>query len=253
MKRKAPTHRDQSPREPDRQKRPFFSQAPTAAFFQSSSTNAFFQPPAKQSAQNAPAAATAAAAPAPYYISFTHVATPASPDHSQANPGPPGNAANRAGFTRISHRPSLSIAWDHTPIPNAQGQVGIFARSANVGFNAHTLTVAISSDYARGSCPYRVTYAHEYRHARNFLRIFRHHRPTMVQRAQGIPLPTAQAPRYVDPTQTDAAKEQLAAPLVQAIRDVKGQITADMVADRNGMDSPSAYAQEYAQCPRSDW
>ena len=75
----------------------------------------------------------------------------------------------------------------------------------------------------------------------------------MVQRAQGIPLPTAQAPRYVDPTQTDAAKEQLAAPLVQAIRDVKGQITADMVADRNGMDSPAAYALEYAHCPRSAW
>ncbi|NEQ54014.1 MAG: hypothetical protein F6K11_28435 [Leptolyngbya sp. SIO3F4] len=255
MKRKAPTRRDRTVKEQDTQKLPFFSQDRTAAFFQSSGTDAFFQPPAKHGHGHAAGSTTtpSSTTPTPYYISFTHVAPPARPDHSQSNPGPSDNAANRAGFTRISHRPSLSIAWGRTLMPNAQGQIGIFVRSANVGFNVHTLTVAISSDYARGSCPYRVTYAHEYRHARNFLNIFRNHRPTMVQRAEGIPLPTAQAPRYVDPAQANATQEQIAAPLVQAIREVKGQITADMEADRDGMDSPSSYAHEYAQCPSSDW
>ena len=255
MKRKAPTRRDRPTKEPNTQKQPFFSQDQISAFFPSATADAFFQPTATQPASTRAAGSTAASAtPAPYYISFTHVAPPARPDHSQANPGPSsGNASNRAGFTRISYRPSLSIAWDRVSAPNAQGQIGLFIRSANVGFNVHTLTVAISSDYARGSCPYRVTYAHEYRHAHNFLRIFRNHRPTMVQKAQGIPLPTAQAPRYVAPAQANAAQGQIAAPLVQAIRDVKGQITADMHADRASMDSPSAYAREYAQCPRSEW
>lgn len=143
--------------------------------------------------------------------------------------------------------------WESTPTPNAQGQVGLFVRSANVGFNVHTLLVAISSDYPRGSCPYRVTYAHEYRHAYNFLRIFREHRATMVQRAEGIPLPTMQHPLYVDPAQAGVMQEQIGDTLEQAIRDVKSQITADMTADRNTMDSPGAYAHEYAQCPASEW
>jgi hypothetical protein len=75
----------------------------------------------------------------------------------------------------------------------------------------------------------------------------------MVQRAEGIPLPTEQNPHYVDPAQVDTTQEQMAAPLVQAIREVKSQITNDMTADRNAMDSPAAYAQEYAQCPSTDW
>ncbi|MEM9214090.1 MAG: hypothetical protein AAGD25_07050 [Cyanobacteria bacterium P01_F01_bin.150] len=259
MKRKAPTH-------PERSKElntpsSFFSSQKTAGFFQSSSTDSFFQPPkAHQHSKGEQAtggqgkgAIASSSVPAPYYISFTHVAPPARPDHSQPNPGPPGKSVNRAGFTHISHRPSLSIAWGRTPMPNSQGQIGIFVRSANVGFNVHTLTVAISSDYARGSCPYQVTYAHEYRHARNFLRIFRNHRSTMVQRAQGIVLPTAQTPCYIDPTQINTIQNQIADPLIRAIKDVKSQITADMVADRDSMDSPSSYAKEYSQCPRADW
>ncbi len=75
----------------------------------------------------------------------------------------------------------------------------------------------------------------------------------MVKKAEGIPLPTAQNPRYVDPAMVNATQEQIAAPLAQAIRAVKSQITADMTADRNAMDSPTAYAQEYAQCPSSEW
>lgn len=256
MKRKSPTRhkRQQSDKEADSQKeQPFFSAGRDRAFFSSASTDAFFQP-AAGSAGSAPAQApTAASTPDPYYISFTHVAPPAQPDHSQANPGPSGTGANRAGFTRIGHRPSLSIMWGRTPTPNDQGQIGIYVRSANVGFDAHTLTVAISSDYPPGSCPYRVTHAHEYRHAYNFLRIFREHRLTMVQQAEGIPLPKMQNPLYVDPAQAGAMQEQLADPLVQAIRGVKSQITADMTADRNAMDSPDAYAHEYAQCPASEW
>lgn len=257
MKRKSPTRQDRHQRGRDvnsQKETPFFSREQKGAFFQPSVTEAFFQPAATPggSAPSRPATG-ASSTPAPYYISFTHVAPPASPDHSQSNPGPPGNAANRAGFTRVTHRPSLSIMWDSTLTSNAQGQVGIFVRSANVGFNVHTLLVAISSDYPRGSCPYRVTYAHEYRHAHNFLRIFRQHRATMVQRAEGIPLPTEQNPHYVDPAQVDTTQEQMAAPLVQAIREVKSQITNDMTADRNAMDSPAAYAQEYAQCPSTDW
>ncbi|MEO0406914.1 MAG: hypothetical protein AAF289_06145 [Cyanobacteria bacterium P01_A01_bin.135] len=256
MKRKSPTRykRHQPDKEADSQKeQPFFSQGRDRTFT-SSATGAFFQPAAASgsAAQSSPRAGTSST-PAPYYISFIHVPPPARPDHSQVNPGPGNNAANRAGFTRISHRPSLSFVWAQTHTPNAQGQTGIFVRSANLLFNAHTLTVAISARYPRGSCPYRVTYAHEYRHARNFLRIFRQHRPTMVQAAQGIPLPTAQAPRYVDPDQAGAVQRQIEAPLVQAVGSVKAQITADMVADRNTMDSPAAYAGEYAQCPRSDW
>ena len=269
MKRKAPTRRDRPldrlrdrpvdrlrdrpTKNPNTQKQAFFSPGRTSAFFPSATTNAFFQPTTTQPTTQATGSTSASTTPAPYYISFTHVAPPAQPDHSQLNPGPPGNASNRAGFTRLSYRPSLSIKWDHIPKPNAKGQIGLFAWSAKVGFDVHTLTIAISSQYASGSCPYRVTRAHEYRHARNFLRIFRNHRSTMVQKAQGIPLPTAQTPHYVAPAQVTATQNQLAAPLVQSIRAVKRQITSDMNTDRDSMDSPSSYAQEYAQCPMSEW
>lgn len=255
MKRKAPTRQDRTPKEPDAQKRPFFSQDQTGLFFSSSGVDAFFQPPKKQSSQGQSVNKTVSSStpPAPYHISFTNVAPPAQPDHSKANPGPPGNAANRAGYTHMRYNPSLNVSWNHVPVRNAQGQAGLFVEAANVGFHVIVLTVAISSKYARGSCPYRVTYAHEYRHVRNFLNIFRSHRSTMVKKVQGIPLPTAKSPRYVDPAQASAAQAQIVAPLVQAIKDVKGQIKTDINADRSSMDSSSSYAKEYAQCPRSAW
>ena len=260
MKRKAPTRhdrpmdglRDRPTKAPNIQNQPFLSPDRTSAFFPSATTDAFFQPSKTQPVSH-PTSAAASAVPAPYDISFTHVNPPAQPDHSQLNPGPPGNAANRAGFTRMSHRPSLAIKWDNVAKPNAKGQIGLFVRLAKVGFNVNTLTIAISSKYAHGSCPYQVTRAHEYRHAHHFLKIFHSHRATMIKKAQGIPLPTEQAPRYMAPTQIGAAQKQISAPVAQAIRDVKKQMKADLNADRTNMDSPSSYAKEHAQCPKSDW
>jgi hypothetical protein len=189
----------------------------------------------------------------PYFVHFSHEAPPQSPDHSDPNPGPPG--ANRAGYTRVRLKPRMTVAWETGQSVNTEegSQVPLYVQSANIFFQLHSIQVSISSTYEAGSCPYRVTRDHEYEHVHAFLRIFREHRETMVQRVNGIPLPTEEAPRLVPENQVGAEQNRTMEPVVRAIREVQETIRATMEADRRARDAPSAYERVYRQCSSEEW
>ena len=96
----------------------------------------------------------------PYYVSFIHDEIPRTIDHTRSQPGPPGGGSDRAGYTSVTSKARLVIAWD-TGASGNDRLVPIFARSVNVYFLLTDFLIAISSDYARRSCAYRVTLQHE--------------------------------------------------------------------------------------------
>lgn len=132
-------------------------------------------------------------------------------------------------------------------------KVPLSVQSANIYFQLHSIQVSLSSTYEAGSCPYRVTREHEYEHVRAFLRLFREHRETMVQRVNGIPLPTEDAPRLVPENQVGAEQDRIVEPVIRAVREVQETIRAAMEADRRARDAPSAYERVYRQCSPEEW
>jgi hypothetical protein len=199
--------------------------------------------------------ATPARVKSPYYINFTNVVPPPQPDHSQENPGPSSSGADRAGYTSVRLRRRMTVGWDNLPAVIVGGvrMLPLYVRSANIFFRLDPIEVYVSSRYAVGSCPYRVTRRHERSHVSAFLRIFHRHRATMVERANAINLPTAASPRNVPVSNVDAQQNQVMEPVVQAIDDVRDLMVKEMNDDRTAKDTPSAYAQVYAQCPSSEW
>ncbi len=210
--------------------------------------------PAATAAASPPAAAPPQAR-APYYISFTHVAPPPEPDHSRENPGPSAGDVDRAGYTRVRVKPRMTISWGSLPESVVDGvrTLPVYVRSANIYFHLDPVEVFVSSRYRVGSCPYRVTRRHEYEHVAAFLSIFRQHREAMVRRANAVQLPLAASPRHVPATAVDSEQDQLAAPLVQAVREVRGLIGSAMRADRNVRDAPAAYRAIHGRCPADEW
>jgi hypothetical protein len=149
----------------------------------------------------------------------------------------------------------MTVAWETGQPVTTDGvrQVPLYVQSANIFFRLHSLHVSVSSRYAVGSCPYRVSLTHEYEHVRAFLRLFREHRETMVQRVNGIPLPTAANPRLVPASQVSTEQDRLMEPVVRAVRDVQATIRAAMEADSRARDTPSAYERVYRQCSPEEW
>jgi hypothetical protein len=189
---------------------------------------------------------------APYYVSFQNARPPSTPNHSLASPGPSQTGADRAGYTRARVRKRARIAWGHGP-GREDGKIPFFARSVNVYFWLDPIEVFVSSDYAEGSCPYRVTLQHEMSHVRAFLRIFHSYRSAMVRALNSLSFPTENAPRWVDRGDLATLQASLGEPVAQAVRDVAGELVAAMRDDRTAKDSPSAYAAVYAQCPADQW
>lgn len=223
--------------------------------------DAWFAPPGAAPPQQAPpqqappAGGVAAPADAPYSVSFTNVAPPASPERSEANPGPSGRGVNRAGYTRVRVQPSMTVSWGTGPAAANGGvpTVPLYVRSANVSFRLDPIVVHVSSRYPVGSCPYRVTAAHEQEHVTAFLAIFHRHRATMVRRANEIPLPNEAAPAQVPEPDIAAEQGRIVEPVAEAVREVRGLIGAEMRADRDAKDAPASYAQVYRRCRPDEW
>jgi hypothetical protein len=214
-------------------------------------------PHAAQRIQREPAAEAAAnAAPrAPYYIAFTHGTAPPEPDHSQVNPGPSNSDADHAGYVRARLRRHLSAAWDFGTATGegADRTVPVSVRSANITFNLDPIEVFVSSRYAVGSCPYRVTLAHELEHVRAYQRIFREHRQSMIDEANSVPLPTTASPQNVPAGSVGTEQDRILEPVVDAINRVRATILSDMNDDREEKDSAESYQRVFDQCPDHEW
>ena len=187
-----------------------------------------------------------------FYVSFVNVAPPAAPDHSLANPGPSGATANRAGYTRVRIQKRMTIPWDTLPALS-DGRVPFFAQSVNTFYRLDPIEVYVSSDYAVGSCPYRVTLEHERSHVNAFLQIFHAGRDSLVTELNGVSVPTRGAPRIAAPDAVETEQETIGENLRQAVIRHSAGLVSQMEADRNAKDSPASYARVYARCPAAEW
>ncbi len=208
--------------------------------------------------EEAPTSEESAASPAGrgsadiMYVSFQNVAPPSAPDHSQLHPGPNGATANRAGYTRVRIQKRMSIVWGNGS-RQADGRVPLFARSVNVFYRLDPIELYVSSQYAEDGCPYRVTLAHERSHLRDFLRIFHSGRAALLEVFSGVVVPTASAPRLVQPDDIGDVQDEIGVALATVIRTHSTQLAQKMEIDRNAKDTPAAYRILHAQCPASEW
>lgn len=187
-----------------------------------------------------------------FYVNFQNAMPPGAPDHSQQHPGPSGATANRAGYTRVRLRKQMNIPWD-TGAAQGNGRVRLFAQSVNVFYRLDPIEVYVSSDYAEGSCPYRVTLQHERTHIRAFLRLFHSARESLINLLEHGDVPTRDAPRLVEPGDVEAVKDTIGEQLRQVILSHSAALVRRMEADRDAKDAPSAYAALHAKCPASEW
>ena len=197
---------------------------------------------------------------APYYVSFVSEKVPTTIDHSQSSPGPSTGSADRAGRTKITAKPRVEIFWDNLPV-GADGKLPLFVRSANIFFFLRDFVVAISSDYAVGSCAYNATLEHEIQaHIISARRVFFTFRYILVQKLNAIPLPTETAPLLVPikgaanpPKLIDQEQERLAAPIRAAIAEVKANLAGALTANSKRQDEAGRYRVVYQTCTPAQW
>ena len=190
--------------------------------------------------------------PSAVYVSFQNAAPPRTPDHSQANPGPDGARANRAGYTRVRLQKHISIAWGNAPLAS-DGRIPLYIQSANIFYRLDPIEVLVSSDYAEGSCPYRVTLAHEQSHVEAFLRIFHAGRASLLERLADVAIPTLVNPVLVNARDIQTTQDSIGEGVRQVILAHSAGMVADMEADRTAKDAPAAYRAVYTQCPAASW
>jgi Domain of unknown function (DUF4157) len=187
-----------------------------------------------------------------FYVSFENVVPPAVPDHSEAHPGPGGLLANRAGYTRVNIKKRVNIGWGNDPMTQ-DGRIPLYAQSVNVFYRLDPIQIFISSDYALGSCPYRVIFAHEQSHVRAFLQLFHTGRESLITMLNPIAVPTRAAPTLVQPSNVKSVQDTIGERLHQAILTHSADLKEQMERDRREKDAPAFYATEYAKCPASEW
>lgn len=200
-----------------------------------------------------PSPGGAGTATASFRVSFTHDPPPRAPDHSRPRPrpGPAGGGPDLAGYTTTRLDKHISIEWDMGP-PGTDGRVPLFIRSVNVCYHLG-MQVFVSSDYAVGSCPYRVTLAHENSHAQAFVRIYRAARKALVRELKGIDVPTRVTPALVASNEVNACQEEIGERVEQVVSTHSQRLVGAMTADRNAKDSAATYRAVYAQCPANTW
>ena len=190
----------------------------------------------------------------PYYVWFSHDAMPQHIDHSRSQPGPMGGTANRAGYTSVTSRARMTIAWSDEPVATG-GLIPFYARSVNVYFRLTDFLVAISADFAARSCAYRVTRAHELSaHISDPIRIFHSYRDVLIRRLNAIVVPTQEAPlRLTSRAEAEARQEALGNLISNAIVQTRTELTRALRRARDEHDSADAYRLVYSQCSDAQW
>ena len=190
---------------------------------------------------------------APFFVWFGADRVPADVDHSRSNPGPPGVAANRAGFTQVKSKQRLVLVADNSP-RDAAGRVRFFYRSVNVYFALTDFTVAISSDFAEASCAYRTTREHEIdSHIRDPIRIFYDYRDVLVARLNRETFPTAQSPMEVPEASLAVTAQTFERTMVGIVGNAKRELLERLNDARARHDSPASYRLVYEQCTDRQW
>jgi len=190
----------------------------------------------------------------PFYVSFTHDHIPQRIDHSRSQHGPPGGAANRAGYTSVTSKARLTLAWDDGPA-GADGRLPIFAQSVNVYFRLTDFLVAITSDFVARSCAYQVTLRHKLEaHIYDPIYLFHSSRDVLIRRLNAIVVPTREAPlRVASIAEATTRQAEVERQIVNAIGQTRRELVRDLQQARDRHDSAASYRLVYNQCTDTQW
>ncbi len=186
----------------------------------------------------------------PFFVLFQAGRLP-DVDHSRPDPGG-GRPGERAGYTSMAVAVKLSLVWS---TPRRSGQdFPLYARSINVVFLLRDIKVAISSEYARGSCPYQVTYRHEFeQHVKPSIRLFYSHRDRLVDELNRLSVPTEDSPRRVGVTEAGRIQSGIESDVASLVRRARSRMKHELDAHQRAVDRPERYRALWAQCPAGDW
>jgi PEP-CTERM motif/CHRD domain len=188
-----------------------------------------------------------------FFVSFMHDHVPSDVDHSRPRPGPAGGSANRAGYTAVTSKARLTLAWDNGPA-GPDGRISLFLQSANVYFRLTDFLVAISSDFAARSCAYQTTLRHELEaHIYDPIHIFHSYRDVLIRRLNAIAAPTREAPLRVASTRAEGARAQVERPIVDAVGLTKRELVSKLKLNRDQHDSAASYRLVYSHCTDEQW
>jgi hypothetical protein len=190
--------------------------------------------------------------PPAFTLDFVSDSTPSAPDHTQAHPGPGGLAADLAGYTRVTLGGQMNLDWDALPAKQG-GTVPIFLKSIEITYRLSPIIAMVSSKYAVNSCPYNVTWQHELSHVDAFRRIFASGRESLKHQLLNAQVPVVTEPMAVEPAKVNAAETDVEQRLKNTIIAHRQSLKAQLEADRDQKDSPSAYAATHARCPLNQW
>ena len=192
---------------------------------------------------------------APYVVTFTADRIPHHFHHSDPNPGPNGSLANRAGFThvRLEGRGLLSF---QPAVGGARrdGLVPFYYVRVTVLFRLTDFSVAISSNYPEGSCAYKATEQLELdAHIRAPIEILMSYRDPLIAQLNTIPLPTRHSPKWIHRSEWEAVDGNFQGKVYQVVADIKTQVAADLLRDRDNQDSQDNYSRVFDKCPPAEW
>lgn len=189
----------------------------------------------------------------PYFVLFSaDPVSSATIDHSQAAPG---GSAHRAGHTSVAFRGRGGLTWQpENGAPRSDGLVPFYFRSVNVYFRLTDYVIAITSDYAAGSCTYDATMRHEVgEHIVNPIRIMNGFRDPVVTALNAVRLPTAMTPQWLNPNLVAAVENGYIRQVGQVIQTYRNQVSAALRQAQASSDSPASYRRVFQQCPIEEW
>jgi hypothetical protein len=181
---------------------------------------------------------------------------PASPDRSQAHPGPDDALkADRAGLTAGTISKNIGVQWEAQAAPD--GRRLVWAKSASVDYRM-SIAIFVSSNFKEDSCPYRVTWEHELSHARAYVSIFaasKVHLLAGLEHSQELepPLPTKESPAVLAADEVADFQARMGEKLQQVVEDQARVVDTLMADHKRDRDSPEAYRKDYEKCPAGDW
>jgi hypothetical protein len=136
----------------------------------------------------------------------------------------------------------------------ADGLVPFYFQSINVRFTLTDFIVAISSDFAEGSCAFNATRRHEFEsHLYRPIRIFHRFRDTLIERLNNVIVPTETNPRWVRPVEVEGVREALEDQVKAAVHEVYQNLRLALRADRDSEDDAAHYRLVHGQCTAREW
>jgi hypothetical protein len=124
----------------------------------------------------------------------------------------------------------------------------------NIYFRLTDYVEQISSDYSEGSCAYNATLRHEMEeHVVNPVRVMYRFRDPLIAALNALPLPTANAPRFVSPAQAQAVESEFIRRVGRIVQDFRNRVSTALKQARVASDSAANYQLVYRQCPVEEW